>query len=202
MNQVSTSVPVKSPATARGKRTRAKLLDAAEKEFGERGYHEAAISRITQRAGVAMGTFYVYFQSKEEIFRALVDHMGTVTRAWIAERIADAPDRITAETRGMRAFIEFARAHKDLYRIVMEAQFVAEDAYRRYYTVFAEAYRRNLAQAAERGEIRKGADEERAWALIGASVFLGMRYGVWDESRSAEEVAEGAADLIANGLKA
>lgn len=200
MNQVSSSEIDKTPKTARGRKTQAKLLDAAEIEFGERGFYEAAITGITQRAGVALGTFYVYFDSKEAIFRALVSHMGHLTRTWIAERVATAPDRITAERVGLEAFIDFVRQHTDLYRIVMEAQFAAEDAYRQYYSDFAEAYQANLEQAAGAGEIRPGGEEERAWALIGMNVFLGLRYAVWDDSRSPAEVAARAGDLIQWGL--
>ena len=84
MNQVSSSD--KTPKTARGKQTREKLLRAAEIEFGEKGFHAAAISGITYRAGVALGTFYTYFESKEEIFQALVSYMSHHTRSWIASR--------------------------------------------------------------------------------------------------------------------
>jgi len=83
----------------------------------------------------------------------------------------------------------------------MEAQFVAPDAHQEYYFSFAEAYARQLGQAAERGDIRAGSHEERAWALIGMNVFLGFRYAVWDEARPASEVAEAIADLIEKGLK-
>lgn len=190
----------KAPRTERGKRTLRKLLDAAAAEFGERGYHEASISGITQRAGAALGTFYTYFDSKEQVFRALVDDMGRLTRQHIAERVIGISDRLTAERLGLEAFIDFVRGHKDLYRIVMEAQFVAEDAYRNYYRVFAEAYRRNLVQASAKGEISAGQEEERAWALIGMSVFLGLRYAVWSDDRPAAEIAAAAADLITFGL--
>lgn len=190
-----------APKTARGRKTWRKLLDAAQKEFGERGYHDAAINRITEAAGVAMGTFYVHFESKEVIFRTLVAHMGHVTRRWIAERIADAPDRISAERQGLEAFIEFVRQHRDLYRIVNEAQFVAPDAYRNYYTDFAEAYTRRLQEASDNGEIRPGENQERAWALIGASVFLGMRFGLWDDNDAPDQVAKGAAEMFEFGLK-
>jgi len=200
MNQDSSSA--KAPKTARGQRTREKLLQAAEIEFGERGFHDAAISSITGRAGVALGTFYVYFDSKEEIFRALVSYMGHHTRTWIAERVADAPDRLTAERQGLEAFIEFARGHKNLYRIVTEAQFVAEDAFREYYQVFATAYRSHLVAAGERGDIRVGDYDTWTWALIGMNVFLGMRFADWDDSRPAAEIAAPVADLIANGLAA
>lgn len=198
MNQYSTSD--KTPKTKRGRETRDKLLEAAENEFGERGFHEAAISGITQRAGVALGTFYVYFDSKEEIFRALVSHMGHLTRQWIAERIAESPDRLTAERRGIQAFFEFVRRHNNLYQIISEAQFVAEDAYREYYTAFADAYRQNLERAADDKDIREGDYEVWAWALIGMSVFLGMRFAAWDDSRSSEEMAATVADLISTGM--
>ncbi len=198
MNQDSSSDKV--PKTRRGRATREKLLQAAEVEFGERGFHDAAISGITQRAGVALGTFYVYFDSKEEIFRALVSYMGELTRQWIAERVADAPDRLTAERQGAQAFIDFVRGHRNLYRIVSEAQFVAEDAFRKYYTVFASAYRQNLTKAAAAGEIRGGDFEVWAWALIGMNVFLGMRFADWASEPSAADTAGALSDLIANGL--
>lgn len=199
MSQDSGSL-AKAPKTERGKRTLRRILDAAAEEFGERGYHEGAISGITSRAGVALGTFYVYFDSKEAVFRALVDDMGHMTRAHIAEHVKDAPDRLSAERLGLVAFIAFVRRHQALYRIVMESQFVAPDAYRRYYETFARAYRLNLEGAAERGEIVAGDSEIRAWALIGLSVFLGLRYGVWEADRPIEAVAAVAGDLIERGL--
>ncbi len=198
MNHYSTSNKI--PKTQRGRETRNKLLDAAENEFGERGYHDAAISGITQRAGVALGTFYVYFDSKEEIFRALVAHMGHLTRTWIAERVAESPDRLTAERQGIEAFMDFVRGHGNLYQIISEAQFVAEDAYREYYMGFADAYRQNLERAAGKNEIRQGDYELWAWALLGMSVFLGMRFALWDDTRSSKDMAAAVADLIASGM--
>ena len=198
MNQHSGSD--KLPKTRRGQKTREKLLQAAEIEFGEKGFHEAAISGITQRAGVALGTFYVYFDSKEEVFRALVTYMNQLTRKWIAERIAESPDRLTAERRGVLAFMEFVRQHRNLYRIVAEAQFVAEDAFRDYYESFEASYRQNLESAVESGEIREGDCEVWSWALIGMTVFLGMRFALWDDERSIEDTANAAADLISSGM--
>src|SRR5215213_11816702 len=87
----------KTPRTERGRKTLRRVLEAAAMEFGERGYHEAAITGITQRAGVALGTFYTYFESKEEVFRALVRDMSQATRALVAEAVRDAPDRLAAE---------------------------------------------------------------------------------------------------------
>jgi AcrR family transcriptional regulator len=199
MNQVSTSK--KKPKTERGKKTRNKLLKAAEIEFGEKGFHETGISGITYRAGVALGTFYTYFNSKEEIFEALVSYMSRRTRRWVSERVSDAPDRMEAERRGIEAYIEFARRHKGIYRIISEAECVAHDAYREHSTGFANSYQTNLRKAAKNGDIREGDFEAWSWAIMGISVILGMRYAEWDESMPASQVAEIVTDLIANGIK-
>ncbi len=188
------------PKTERGRRTLRRLLDAAGEEFGVRGYHETAISHITQRAGVGLGTFYVYFKSKEEVFRALVADLGARTRHALSESVKDAPNRLEAERLGIQAYLEFVRTHKSLYRVVMEAQFVAPEAYRAYYRVFSEAYRQQLSQAAARGEISEGDDEVRVWALMGASTFLGLKFGVWEDAADVSAVSAAASDLMINGL--
>jgi len=191
----------KTPKTARGQKTRNKLLKAAEIEFGEKGFHEAAISGITYRAGVALGTFYTYFESKEEIFQALVSYMSNRTRVWIAERIAGARDRMEAEKLGLEAYIEFARQHKGIYRIITESEFVANDAFREHYLGFNQAYVANLKKAADNRQIRPGDYDVWSWAIMGIAVFLGMRDADWDESLPASEIAEIVTDLIANGLR-
>ena len=198
---VQVSNKSKSPKTSRGRKTRQNILDAAEAEFGEKGFHDGSISGITQRAGVALGTFYTYFDSKEAIYEALVAYMSRRIRDWIGERVAGASDRLTAERLGIEAYIEFARQHKGIYRIISEAEFVATDAYREHYEGFARAYRRNLEKAARNGEIRTGDYEAWAWAIMGIAVFLGMRFVIMDESKSPSEIAEIMTDLIANGIK-
>lgn len=198
MNQDSTSN--KTPKTSRGQKTREKLLRAAEFEFGERGFHSVAINDITRKAGVALGTFYVYFDSKEEIFRALVTYMSHRVRSWLAERVADVPDRLTAERKGLEAYIEFVREHKGLSRIISEAEFVAKDAFVAHYRVFSEAYRTNLERAGANQDIRDGDFEIWSWAIMGMAVFLGLRYAEWDDSTPPATIAETVRDLIENGI--
>ena len=200
MNQVSSSN--KAPKTERGRKTRDKLLEAAEIEFGEKGFHDAAISGITHRAGVALGTFYTYFESKEEIFQSLVSFMNHRIRRWIAERVSDAPDRLSAERQGIEAYIEFVRQHKGIYRIISEAEFVANEAFRNHYERFGQAYQTNLKNAMDNGELRKGDLETWSWAIMGMAIFVGMRYAQWDEDRPASEIAEIVTDLMANGITA
>ena len=198
MNQVSTYGRI--PKTARGRKTRDRLLEAAEVEFGEKGFHDAAISGITYRAGVALGSFYTYFDSKQEIFAALVSYMSERTRRWVGERIAVAADRLEAERLGLAAYIEFVREHKGIYRIMSEAEFVANEAFRAHYEGFARSYLANLRKAGQRGEIRKGDYEVWSWAIMGIDVFLGMRFAAWDDSHDPEQVARAVLDLIGNGM--
>ena len=198
MNQVSTYGRL--PKTERGRKTRDRLLEAAEVEFGEKGFHDAAISGITHRAGVALGSFYTYFDSKQEIFAALVSYMSERTRQWVGERVAGAAGRLEAERLGLAAYIEFVREHKGIYRIMSEAEFIANDAFRAHYEGFARSYCANLGKAGERGEIRNGDYGVWSWAIIGINVFLGMRFAEWDEREPPERVAASVLDLIAHGM--
>ncbi|HVX70890.1 MAG TPA: TetR/AcrR family transcriptional regulator [Mycobacteriales bacterium] len=64
------------PRSSKGARTRARLLEAAKEIFEETGFLNARISDIADRAGLSHGSFYHYFESKEQIFRevaAIVD---------------------------------------------------------------------------------------------------------------------------------
>ena len=87
--QLSAASDGKAPRTARGERTLRKILDAARDEFGERGFADSSIVAITQRAGVALGTFYTYFDSKEAVFQALVRDMSAQVRDHVAPAFAE-----------------------------------------------------------------------------------------------------------------
>jgi AcrR family transcriptional regulator len=61
------------PRTARGQKTRERLLAAARTVFEGKGFLDTRVSDICDEAGLAHGTFYIYFPDKEEIFYTLVD---------------------------------------------------------------------------------------------------------------------------------
>ncbi|MBT8064845.1 MAG: hypothetical protein KJN94_07475, partial [Gammaproteobacteria bacterium] len=88
-------------------------------------------------------------------------------RRWISERIEGAPDRMAAERQGFAAYIEFTRQHKGIYRIISEAEFVANRAFRDHYDSIARAYQAGLREA---GKSEKSAKETtrpgpgRSWA--------------------------------------
>ncbi|USU08130.1 TetR/AcrR family transcriptional regulator [Sphingomonadaceae bacterium OTU29MARTA1] len=190
----------KTPRTARGRKTLRALLDAAASEFGERGFHEASISAITRRAGVALGSFYTYFDSKDAVFRALVTDLSAQVRDHVAPAVRAAGDGIAAERAGLAQFIGFVREHKEIYRIIDEAEFVDPDSFRSHYASTAERIDQRLRAAATRGEVRSDVSDVHAWAIMGMNVFLGLRFGVWNEDRSVEDVADLAASLLRHGL--
>ena len=191
----------KAPRTERGRRTRRKLLDAAAAEFGERGFHEASISDITRRAGVALGSFYTYFGSKDEIFRALVGDMSEAVKLAAREAVDEAMGTLAIERAALASFLRFAAEHKEIYRIIDEAEFVDPASYRRHYETVAARILQRLRTGAEKGDLRDDIDEAHAWAVMGMNVFLGLRYAIWGDGQvEADRVAAIANDLIARGL--
>lgn len=194
--------PTKAPRTERGRRTQRAILDAAAAEFAERGFHDASISGITRRAGVALGSFYTWFDSKDAVFRALVRDMSDRVRDHVAPGLRAAPDQIAAERAGLLGFLEFVRAHKEIYRIIDEAEFVDPDSFRAHYTSTAARIAARLEAAVARGELRPGTGEVHAWAIMGMNVFLGLRYGVWGDEHAPTDIADAVAAMIADGLAA
>lgn len=193
----------KAPRTARGERTLRRILDAARIEFGERGFAESSIVGITGRAKVALGTFYTYFDSKEEVFRALVSDMSRRVRDHVAPSFCGATDAIDAERRALESFLRFVEGQKQVYRIIDEAEFVDPQGFHDHYQTTAVRIAARLDAAAERGEVCAAADplesEVRAWAVMGMNVFLGLRFGVWAHEPP-EWVAAAAGRLIRGGL--
>lgn len=192
----------KVPRTERGRRTLRAILDAAAAEFGEKGFHEGSVSGITRRAGVALGSFYTYFDSKDAVFRALVRDMSDQVREHVGPALRGARDQIDAERAALLAFIRFARTHKEIYRIIDEAEFVDPASFRHHYASTAERIAARLRAGAERGELRDDVSEIHAWAIMGMNVFLGLRYSVWDEGSPPEAIADVVAQLLARGIGA
>ncbi|MCH2488290.1 MAG: TetR/AcrR family transcriptional regulator [Erythrobacter sp.] len=192
----------KQPRTERGRRTMRKLLDAAAGEFGERGFHEASISAITARAGVALGSFYTYFDSKDAIFRALVSDMSDAVKQAARSAIDPAASALAIERQALLAFLRFAAEHKEVYRIIDEAEFVDPTSYRTHYETIAERIEARLASGGRSGDLREDLGEVEAWAVMGMNVFLGLRYAIWAREGDADmaDVTRRANTLLECGL--
>jgi AcrR family transcriptional regulator len=188
------------PRTAKGLKTRRAMLDAAALEFAEKGFHDSSIIGITQRAGVALGSFYTYFASKDEIFRAVVRDLSEHVGELASEITARVPDALEAQRHVLKAYLDFAREHKEIYRIIDQAEYADPESYRLHYETAVARIMSRLQAGAERGELRADVCEAHVWAIIGMNVFLGLRFGVWSESSPSVEIADIAHDLLVNGL--
>jgi AcrR family transcriptional regulator len=77
---------------------RAELASAAARVFGERGVAGTAVSDIVRAAGVAQGTFYLYFDSKDDVLLAVAERfvadVGTAVEASVAGSEVPAPERL------------------------------------------------------------------------------------------------------------
>ena len=191
----------KAPRTERGRRTLRKLLDAAAEEFGEKGFHEASVSSITRRAGVALGSFYTYFDSKDALFRALVGDMSEKVRSSARSALHEGMSALEIERAALAAFLRFAAEHKEVYRIIDEAEFVDPASYREHYETIAARIADRLRAGSAGGAFREGLGELEAWALMGMNVFVGLRYVVWGgEGMGPDAVAEAVNRLLAEGI--
>lgn len=92
---------------------RRQILEAALEEFSEAGYHATKVSDIVSRAGIAQGTFYLYFKDKRSIFEELLDTFF--------QKISDALIRIDVERPLLEQVLE--NVHNVLSTLVEERRF-------------------------------------------------------------------------------
>jgi AcrR family transcriptional regulator len=116
---------------AQGRETVRRLLDGGMAEFRERGFHSARVDDMVRRAGVSHGTFYLYFASKEDLFKALfrdaLHDMETVTGDFpVVTR--DGAGR-AALRRWVGTFIDAYVAHAPVMRIIIQTEPVREDVF-------------------------------------------------------------------------
>lgn len=197
MNHLSTPTV---PVTERGRKRREQLLRAAEKVFGQKGFERASIADVTQKAGTALGTFYVYFPDKKAIFVELVDELGKRLRDRIRKAVSACATREEMEREGFREFFRYCDEHRDLYSVVRQAEFVDLDAYRRYYAAMSRGYVRGIERAMAAGELAPQDPETVAYCLMGACDFLGSRFVIHEPSPDIDALVERAMQFIRHGL--
>jgi AcrR family transcriptional regulator len=171
------------PLSRRGLETRRRLLDAAELVFGDLGYHDASIVKLAERAGVAAGTFYLYFDSKKAIFDELVRDLNRRVRHAMKEGSSQGTNRVESELLGFDAYFRFTSEHPALYRIIRQAEFVSPEMLRYHYDRLSEGYIEALEASVESGEIGKLDPEAATFALMGIGEMIGMRWILWGEGK-------------------
>jgi AcrR family transcriptional regulator len=110
---------------------RQQILEAATTVFAKKGYRHTSVADIIEAAGIARGTFYLYFQSKEEIFLALIDRWFEELTGRL-EEVADMPcdDESPCQKRGdMHGWFEFFRERRELAGIVFREAVAIDDRF-------------------------------------------------------------------------
>jgi AcrR family transcriptional regulator len=172
------------PLSRRGLNTRRRLLDAAERVFADLGYHDASIVKVTEAAGVAQGTFYLYFDSKKAVFDELVRDLNRRVRHAMKEGSSRGGTRLEAELLGFDAYFRFTAEHPALYRIIRQAEFVSPEMLEYHYERLSAGYVDALRAASDSGELGAIDPEVTAWALMGLGEMLGMRWILWAKGKA------------------
>jgi AcrR family transcriptional regulator len=150
---------------------RSSLLAAAQKVFSENGYHAATVDDITRAAGVAKGTFYLYFQEKREIYYEVI--RGFLQLLKDIGRLAPGrdPDFLTALAGAGRELMRVILANRELVRLAhresMGLDHGLETMVRGFYREAAEVHSQNIQLGVELGLFRPVDPLLTAYAHVG-----------------------------------
>lgn len=186
------------------------IFAAATTVIGQYGYGEAKMSRIAEEAGIAPGTIYLYFESRQALFDELLPHVGGDMIRFLSTRVKGGGDVYDVEERGFRAFFEYLKLNPFFFRILNEAEVAAPVAHERHFNALTERYVASLQRGVQSGQIRHfGPDELEtlAYVFMAARSYLYLRF-VKAESQKAgalveipESVVQTYLKLVREGLK-
>ncbi|MDB4971556.1 MAG: Transcriptional regulator, TetR family protein [Myxococcales bacterium] len=176
------SAPKEAPAGSRDKRRspalrderRAQLVTAARDVFGQKGYHAATVDDITRAAGVAKGTFYLYFDEKREVYydlvRSFLQHVKDIG-ASVAREVHTPQEFFgrceQAAQELVRVFIEHHKLARLTYRESMSLDPELERLLRDFYRDLARVEADNIRMGIELGLFRAVDPMICAYAHIG-----------------------------------
>ncbi|HSK68857.1 MAG TPA: TetR/AcrR family transcriptional regulator [Candidatus Limnocylindria bacterium] len=189
---------VNLPKTERGQKTMERIIRAAEKEFGKKGYHNTAIGDIAARAKVAPGTIYIYFDDKYTLYCHLLGQYGHHIRKTIADATKGCATRLEAERAGLLSFLQQARKNPHMYQIIWESLYINPRLFAAYYESFAARYKAQLDAAG--AEVTPMDNTALAYMLMGIANFLGLKYVFFDKGADLEVVADEAVKFLRHGL--
>jgi len=178
------------PSTRVRERTRALLLDAALRLFARKGVGATAIHEIAAEAGVANGTFYNYFRTREEVLESAIVRLADRLQHDIRGSSADPAERVAV---GARRFV--LQAVRDPTWAAALMRLWSSSAALPAHT--AAPVLADLRAGRRRGRFAFPS-EAAALDLIGGAVLAGMRTVL--ERRAAEEHAGHVAALVLRGL--
>jgi len=163
----------------RSEDVRQRLFNAATKVVGVNGYAEASVSAITSLAGVAQGTFYNYFETRQELLDQLLPRLGQRMLDFIQSRNVASAEAEDREMMRFRSFFDFLKEVPEFLRILNEAELFAPAGFAQHLSNITAGYVRLLKRGRAKGEVSDFSDEELevvVHILMGARSYLSWRY--------------------------
>lgn len=134
--------------------TRTRLFEAAIEVVGQMGYAAASVAIITARAKVAQGTFYNYFESRQDLLDQLLPSLSERLHELIRQRVLEAPDNaIDREKARLAGFFEFLEKEPHLFKIISEGTVHAPRGFRAHLEMQSASFRRALEYERRRGNL-------------------------------------------------
>ncbi|MDB5857786.1 MAG: TetR/AcrR family transcriptional regulator [Ramlibacter sp.] len=156
-------------------RVREQMMTSAARVVGEYGYRDASVQRITAAAGLAQGTFYLYFASRQALFDELLPHFGLAMLEAVRVRSEGTHGFFDLEEIGMKAVVEYLVENPWFWRLLNEAEVEAPLAWQRHHDEVTRRYVRFLKRARLGGELKGYSEKELgtlAQLLIAARDYI------------------------------
>lgn len=154
------------------------LVEVAERLFTQSSFFEVSVSDICKEAHTAVGTFYIYFETKTDIYRYLVEDYKRRIKRSLSQSIAGCTTRYERERAGIKSFVRFSVENPNVYHIVWGSLAVEKQLFEDYYMSFADSYARALQGDQE--ELVSEDVMSLAYMLMGIASFLGLR-GIFEQ---------------------
>lgn len=161
------------PKTKLGQTKMDKLLAASEELFATKGFYSTSISDICKHAGTAVGTFYIYFETKTDVYKYLMETYKHEIRKRLAISIKDCKSRLEKEREGIKCFVKYAVSTPNVYNIIWGSLSIDRQIFVDYYESFALSYSKALAN--DNSDVALMDTESIAYFLMGISNFLGLK---------------------------
>ena len=177
------------------------IFDAAMELFYKNGYHGTTVNNITKKAGVAAGTFYLYFPSKLALYKHMLITFSHDIRKEIAEKVSLENNRFDKEKVGIKAFINLAKKNPQMYNIIWESLYIDRALFKEYYESCAKRYVKGLNFSIQMGEVREIDPEVISYVLMGITNFIGLKVVLeLGDNNDIDYIVDQVMDLIENGL--
>lgn len=195
-------VPRRRPSATSARSLKDSIFEAAAREIGERGFAATSIQGIIGRSNVALGTFYAYFEGRDQFLGALLRYARRLVLARIRQAVEDVENVVDAEARSLGAFFDLLVEQPWLAKLPAEASVWAPDAYRHHFGVISRSYRKYLRAIARRGQLSEYKSEELV--VLGAIFtsarhYLASRF-IHRSDGAPKWVVRTYADIVAIGL--